>query len=118
MTEGFFFIFFIFYFFLFIGVSKVFPFIFCCNQVGQYSNGTHCVDCPAGFMCPSPLGTPQECPAGSYQDNEGQAVCKLCPAGQSCLMVSDSPVNCEDGYYSLVGQQVCSVSYVKYIKTR
>nr|XP_054760934.1 uncharacterized protein LOC129267226 [Lytechinus pictus] len=78
-------------------------------QVGEYSNGTDCLPCPQGFMCPSPLGNPQACPTGTYQDTTGKSTCYLCPGGSSCLSVSGSPTPCDTGYYSVSGQQVCSI---------
>lgn len=32
-------------------------------------------------MCPVGSEVPQGCPAGSYQNEEGQSTCKTCPAG-------------------------------------
>lgn len=84
--------------------------LLCFLQLGQYSNGTHCVDCPAGYRCPAPDQNPQECPDGYYQDTEGNAVCKACPGGQSCLNKDMAPVNCQGGFYSLTGEMTCTVS--------
>ncbi|PHJ25030.1 gcc2 and gcc3 domain-containing protein, partial [Cystoisospora suis] len=43
---------------------------------------------------------PQECLAGTYQDEQGQAACKPCPAGRTCAgrkLKSTSP--CPAGFY-------------------
>ena len=88
---------------------KTLHYFSCPEQVGEYSNGTDCLPCPPGFMCPSPLANPSSCPIGTYQDTEGQATCNLCPGGSSCLSVSATPIPCDEGYYSLTSQQVCSI---------
>ena len=37
--------------------------------------------CPRGYFCPAGSVIPQGCPAGTYQDLEGEYTCKTCPAG-------------------------------------
>lgn len=38
--------------------------------------------CPRGYKCPEGTELPLGCDAGTYQDQEGQIVCKSCPEGQ------------------------------------
>ncbi len=80
-------------------------------QTGEYSNGTHCVPCLAGYRCPDPSGGPQQCADGYYQDLEGQVTCNQCPAGQHCLDKAVLPTDCTGGYFSLAGDMECRVSY-------
>lgn len=57
--------------------------------------------CPKGYMCPVGSELPTECPAGTYQDEEGQSTCKTCPEGFYCTTnstdFSDKP--CPVGHY-------------------
>ncbi|RUS80256.1 hypothetical protein EGW08_011985, partial [Elysia chlorotica] len=57
--------------------------------------------CPRGYYCPQGSEQPIGCAAGSYQDQEGQGLCKNCPAGFYCpdnsTDFSDKP--CPSGYY-------------------
>lgn len=52
-------------------------------------------------MCPVGSELPTECPAGTYQDEEGQSTCKTCPEGFYCTTnstdFSDKP--CPVGHY-------------------
>ena len=83
--------------------------MFHCTQGGEYSNGTACVPCPAGYQCPVPGETPERCPDGYFQDQEGQATCYECPGGYSCYNKSLTPEACEPGWYSLAGDASCRV---------
>ncbi len=38
--------------------------------------------CPTGYYCEEGSELPEGCPAGTYQDEEGQSSCKDCPAGE------------------------------------
>ena len=38
--------------------------------------------CPAGYYCEEGSELPQGCPAGTYQDEDGQSDCKACPTGR------------------------------------
>lgn len=38
--------------------------------------------CPMGYHCPLGSELPVECPAGKYQNEIGQSVCKTCPEGE------------------------------------
>ncbi|SPQ96663.1 unnamed protein product (mitochondrion) [Plasmodiophora brassicae] len=40
--------------------------------------------CPPGSQCPQQAATAMPCPAGTYQDLYGQALCKTCPQGYFC----------------------------------
>lgn len=79
-------------------------------QNGQYSNGTHCVDCPAGTYCPDPTLGSVVCSNGQYQPSTAQTSCIQCPSGQSCLDKTATPVDCTAGYFSLTGEETCTVS--------
>ena len=62
-----------------------------------------CLECPAGFYCPSPEQSPQSCPVGNYSAGRaGASGCLACPAGTSCLDPRNAPVNCDSGKYSLL----------------
>ena len=41
------------------------------------------------------VSTDSDCPAETYQDNQGQSVCKTCPAGYRCDRNQINPENCE-----------------------
>ncbi|PIK41162.1 hypothetical protein BSL78_21986 [Apostichopus japonicus] len=43
------------------------------------------VICPVGRYCPQGSASPQECPAGTYMDHEGEAACEVCPEGYYCV---------------------------------
>ena len=86
--------------------------ILSCCQLGEYSNGTACVPCPLGYRCPSPSGSPIECADGYYQDAEGQISCQACDAGASCLDKTVAPVDCNAGWFSLLGEMTCEVSWI------
>ncbi|PIK35708.1 hypothetical protein BSL78_27464 [Apostichopus japonicus] len=43
------------------------------------------VICPVGRYCPTGSDSPQECPAGTYMDHEGEAECEVCPEGYYCI---------------------------------
>lgn len=79
-------------------------------QNGQYSNGTFCVDCPAGTYCPDPTLGSVVCSNGQYQPSTAQTSCIQCPSGQSCLDKTATPVDCTAGYFSLTGEETCTVS--------
>lgn len=79
-------------------------------QNGQYSNGTHCVDCPAGTYCPDPTLGSVVCSNGQYQPSTAQTSCIQCPSGQSCQDKTATPVDCVAGYFSLAGEETCTVS--------
>ncbi|CAK8677709.1 unnamed protein product [Clavelina lepadiformis] len=40
--------------------------------------------CPTGFWCPEGTANPRACPAGTYNNLDGQAECFTCPAGFYC----------------------------------
>lgn len=84
--------------------------ILCSVQNGQYSNGTHCIDCPAGTYCPDPTLGSVVCSNGQYQPSTAQTSCIQCPSGQSCLDKTATPVDCNPGYFSLAGEETCTVS--------
>jgi hypothetical protein len=60
--------------------------------------------CPAGTYCEAGSGAPTNCPAGTYNPNQGSPAvssCLACPAGQYCRnegLVTPSG-NCTAGYY-------------------
>ena len=84
-------------------------------QSGQYSDGSSCQDCPAGFACPSPSADPQLCVNGTYQVNTGQTSCDPCPAGSSCLDVTQAPEDCGVGFYSALAEGYCQVHIEKVV---
>ena len=47
---------------------------YCPSGTGALGNGTLC---PTGAYCPTGSSTPQLCDAGTYQDQIGQAMCKV-----------------------------------------
>lgn len=49
-----------------------------------------CLVCPKAHKCPEPTLPPVKCPPGTYQDQEGQASCKVCT-----------------NTYSIGGQEAC-----------
>lgn len=64
--------------------------------------------CPTGHYCPKGSTLPIECPAGSYQDKEGQTNCKPCPAGFFCLAKASTynDTICPSGRYCPVNTSV------------
>ncbi|XP_062603182.1 uncharacterized protein LOC134264959 [Saccostrea cucullata] len=76
-----------------------------CNLLGGHTGYGDI--CPMGYHCPLGSELPVECPAGKYQNEIGQSVCKTCPAGYYCLVnstdYSDKP--CPSGYYCPAGTQ-------------
>ena len=57
--------------------------------------------CPVSHYCPAGTGYPLACPAGTYNNITGQAVCTPCEAGYFCnentTTYEDFP--CQVGYY-------------------
>ncbi|OQS02383.1 hypothetical protein THRCLA_21431 [Thraustotheca clavata] len=70
---------------------------------GQYSGSQNY--CPVGSFCPSGSIVPQPCPAGTFNNNTGQASCQICPARYYCLANSTAPLPCPPGYYCPVQTQ-------------
>ena len=71
-------------------------------------NGAKFGKCPVGFKCPEGSSRPAMCPAGTYQDEEGQSGCKVCETGQFCHPgASNIDVNlrgeCPAGYFCPAG---------------
>lgn len=54
-----------------------------CPQ-GQTVRNPSPYECPAGYYCPTGSSVQTLCPAGTYQDEVGQSVCKECPEGFYC----------------------------------
>ena len=44
--------------------------------------------CPRGYYCVLGSTLPQGCPAGTYQDEEGQDDCKECPEGMMTINIA------------------------------
>lgn len=79
------------------------------------------IKCPSGFWCGSGTSNPYQnkclkghscalgsalplpCEAGFYQDEEGQASCKICPSRHYCLTNTTTPVTCPQGSFCLNG---------------
>ena len=59
--------------------------------------------CPVGHFCPAGSEAPLGCEAGSYQDNNAAAECKLCPAGYQCAANSSNPQQCPPQHYCPAG---------------
>ena len=57
---------------------------------GQSSATPANYTCPEGHYCPGERGLPDQCPAGSYQDETGQVTCKDCPFGRYVKHISTS----------------------------
>ena len=83
-------------------------------QTGTYSNGSACVDCPAGYYCPSASAGKIACASGYYQDSTKQTQCDPCPGGQKCLTADGTPSNCDAGFQSNSGESACTVSVFSY----
>ena len=66
--------------------------------------------CPKGHYCPfATWYQPQECPEGTYQDLEGQSLCKACPPGFYCNTTGlHEPLNCPE-------QMVCQLHSTVYL---
>lgn len=68
-------------------------------------NHTYCASmygvCPIGSYCPTNSSRPVPCEDGSYQDQIGQASCKICPTGFFCTRYSKAL--CPLGSYCPVG---------------
>ena len=70
------------------------------------SNNTTLI-CPQGHYCPEGSPEPISCAAGSYEDQQGQAVCKACPSGCYCLSCLVSIL--------LSSRQLLSMSHNEYL---
>lgn len=59
--------------------------------------------CPPGYKCDGDtLNEPIGCPAGFYQDQQGQTDCKECPIGSFCPTdLTTSPTPCAPGTYCM-----------------
>ena len=62
------------------------------------------LECPYGWHCPEGSMSPVNCPSGYFQDEAGQAQCKLCPEGYYCDLDDKCP------YASYMPQAFQSVS--------
>ena len=76
---------------------------------GRYQDAigrsTACIECPAGFACPTTTDPPVACLGGTYS-LIGQINCLECPAGSSCTE-STAPVACPAGSFSVQGLMEC-----------
>mmetsp|Transcript_13452 Transcript_13452/g.20357 ORF Transcript_13452/g.20357 Transcript_13452/m.20357 type:complete len:4776 (+) Transcript_13452:55-14382(+) len=96
--------------------------------MGTYAvqGSVFCHPCPAGYSCIRPSETPtacptgtfaaygfnilcQECPLGTYADEQRSSRCHVCPAGHSCINRKLAPVACSAGEYSPKGHHACEV---------
>jgi len=82
---------------------------------GNCSRGYYCpggqdnptpvgLECTQGHYCLEGKSSPDRCPAGSYQDDVGQWMCKGCPAGYYCddtlaAVVLYNNSACPEGFY-------------------
>lgn len=60
-----------------------------------------CIVCPSGHYCPE--GTMEfafPCPAGTYNDMQGQWKCTICPPGNFCPEMSSSATLCPLGKFN------------------
>lgn len=57
--------------------------------------------CAVGHKCESGSRDKYSvpCPPGTYQNEEGKAVCIVCPAASYCLGATVDPIPCPAGYY-------------------
>ena len=79
-----------------------------CQQcpAGQYSAGSRCVACRAGFYSSPGASGCYVCPAGRYT-NSGDALCSLCSAGT--YSVAGICISCPAGSYSALASSSCAV---------
>jgi len=94
---------------------------FYCNSTGIIKVTQRCIQgyycppgtaipsrlCPTGHFCVAGTSVPPVCPAGTYQDTQGQFSCKTCPAGYYCNPGSSTYLgyNCPQGFYCTSGTQ-------------
>ena len=83
-------------------------------QPGNYCRDGDSIICPRGHSCPdTALGSPIACPPGTYQNLEGEQLCKTCPEGYFCDH-SEGPMEfdpttrgddfkCPQGYFCSAG---------------
>lgn len=65
---------------------------------GNYDDGNNCQRCTPGHYCPAGQTTQVECAGGTYQPDEGQAVCRTCPVNHKCPGPGTvDPLPCGDG---------------------
>jgi len=88
----------------------------CVCYVGTVTNakGTGCAACPKGYYCPTPGGSPVECPAGTFGSATGytaESDCTQCPAGTASQTTGATSQNtckdCSANTYSQSGWAVC-----------
>ena len=64
--------------------------------------------CPAGHYCPTGTADPVQCPAGSFANVTGLAICHPCTPGHYCDVVGlTTPTStCQAGYYCVLGASI------------
>ena len=87
--------------------SGVDPAVMVPCPLGTYSDfgASVCIDCPAGFKCPTPKSIPIACVFGEYTDL-GQKECRTCPPGSFCATPAtrtDCPRGAGNNHYCLGG---------------
>jgi hypothetical protein len=82
-------------------------------EPGQVLMDKKCVSCSLATWYRMSTGTCEPCPAGTYQDREGQLSCLPCPHGlvgvglESAKSVTECGVACRPGTYSADGLSPC-----------
>eukprot|EP00163_Fabomonas_tropica_P011852 TRINITY_DN227_c0_g2_i1.p1 TRINITY_DN227_c0_g2~~TRINITY_DN227_c0_g2_i1.p1 ORF type:complete len:7500 (+),score=2428.07 TRINITY_DN227_c0_g2_i1:177-22676(+) len=59
--------------------------------------------CPVGHYCPANSDSPLPCPAGTFQNAQGNDTCMECPEGFYCPQTSSTLIACPPGSYCPAG---------------
>ncbi|XP_053388608.1 sushi, von Willebrand factor type A, EGF and pentraxin domain-containing protein 1-like [Mercenaria mercenaria] len=85
--------------------------------MGQVLSNGRCVNCGLGYFHNSTAGLCEQCPQGSYSDQEKQTTCRSCDLGKTTLTAGSVAGKqcyyiCEPGYYLLNTEcEVCEVGF-------
>ena len=75
---------------------------------GTYSNGTFCVDCPAGRSSSDGASSCTQCPRGKASIGGSYFLCETCSGGTYAEVESAWCTPCDGGNYSLSGAFQCT----------